>query len=151
VGSAGAILVTTDGGATWSAQASGTTAPLYGVAFSDATRGWAVGGGYPLAGVILATTNGGFPPAPTAPPKIVKLKPPSAKRGATVTISGSGFGASQGTSTVKFGSKSCATYVSWSAAQITCQVPAKAKYGTVKVTVTTTAGKSNGKSFKVKR
>jgi len=30
-------------------------------------------------------------------------------------------------------------------------VPAKAKYGAVKVTVTTSVGKSNGKRFKVKR
>jgi hypothetical protein len=30
-------------------------------------------------------------------------------------------------------------------------VPAKAKYGTVKVTVTTTAGTSNAEDFKVRR
>ena len=51
----GAILATTDGGATWSAQRSGSSEMLMGVAFSDAAHGWAVGEG----GVILATTSGG--------------------------------------------------------------------------------------------
>ena len=147
VGAGGAILATTNGGTTWSAQTSGISATLYGVAFADSTHGWAAG----QNGSIIATTNGGLSPAPAGAPKIVKLKPPSGKRGATVVISGTNFGAAQGTSAVKFGSKTCTTYVSWSDAQITCNVPAKAKYGAVKVTVTTTAGKSNGKSFKVKR
>ena len=56
-GTKGVILATTDGGATWSAWNSGTTEypPLGGVAFIDATHGWAVGDG----GTILATTDGG--------------------------------------------------------------------------------------------
>jgi photosystem II stability/assembly factor-like uncharacterized protein len=49
----GLILRTTDGGATWTSQSSGTTLPLYGVSFVDANTGWAVG--Y----TILHTTNGG--------------------------------------------------------------------------------------------
>ena len=68
-----------------------------------------------------------------------------------VTISGLNFGAAQGASLVKFGSKTCTVYASWADKQITCRVPKKAKYGSVKVTVTTSVGKSNGKSFKVKR
>ena len=55
VGEGGAILATSNGGATWSKQTSGTFATFWGVAFSDATHGWAVGEG----GRILATTNGG--------------------------------------------------------------------------------------------
>ena len=39
----------------WVAQTSGTTSVLRGIAFSDATHGWAVGDN----GTILATTNGG--------------------------------------------------------------------------------------------
>ena len=89
--------------------------------------------------------------APSSPPKIVKLKPTSAKRGVLVTISGLNFGAARGASAVKFGSKACTKYLFWSTTQIKCKVPATAKYGTVKVTVSTTVGKSNGKSFKVKR
>jgi len=146
VGNGGTILATSDGGATWSAQSSGTTNGLYGVSFPDANGGWAMGD----QGTIV-TNAAGQPPKPAGPPKIVKLKPPSAKRNTTVTISGLSFGAAQGTSYVKFGSKKCTVYSSWSDGQITCQVPAKAKYGAVKVTVMTSAGKSNGKSFKVKR
>jgi photosystem II stability/assembly factor-like uncharacterized protein len=70
VGSGGRILHTTDTGATWIDQASGSTANLDDVAFaSDALTGIAVGDG----GVILRTTDGGEPsptptPTPTATP-----------------------------------------------------------------------------------
>jgi photosystem II stability/assembly factor-like uncharacterized protein len=50
-----AILRTTNGGATWTSQSSGTLATLIGVHFTDANTGTAVGGG----GTILRTTNGG--------------------------------------------------------------------------------------------
>jgi hypothetical protein len=43
VGYPGTILHTTNGGASWSPQSSGTTNYLYGVAFTDANNGWAVG------------------------------------------------------------------------------------------------------------
>jgi photosystem II stability/assembly factor-like uncharacterized protein len=146
VGGSGTIRATTDGGATWSTQSSGGSAALLGVTFGDATHGWAVGEG----GTILATSTGGVSPVPTAP-SIAVLKPASARRGALVTISGTDFGATQGTGAVKFGSRTCTKYVSWSDTQIKCRVPAKAKFGAVKVTVTTTAGKSNAMSFTVKR
>src|SRR6266480_7552754 len=55
VGDAGAILKTTDAGATWSPLASGTTNILYGVYFLDANQGVAVGD----QGLILRTTDGG--------------------------------------------------------------------------------------------
>jgi len=84
-------------------------------------------------------------------PMIAKLKPASAKRGATVTISGSGFGTNSAARSVKFGTAKCASYVSWSDAQIKCKVPAKAKYGKISVTVTTAGGVSNAVSFTVKR
>ena len=60
VGEGGVILATTDGGAHWVAQHSGTTDDLYDVTFTDARHGWAVGASRRLAaGVILATTDGG--------------------------------------------------------------------------------------------
>ena len=64
-------------------------------------------------------------------PSLTRLKPAAAERGATVTISGSGFGAKRGTSFVKFGVRKCATYLSWSNTKIKCKVPATAKYGAV--------------------
>ena len=110
-------------------------------------------------GLIAVTTPGGTAASaarfivsePQAAPSITRLKPASAKRGRTVTISGGSFGAVQGVGFVKFGAMKCATYLSWSDAQIKCKVPAKAKYGTLKVTVATAAGTSNSMAFRVKR
>ena len=56
VGDDGTILATSNGGATWAAQTSGSKAGLTSVQFtSDGQRGWAVG----IEGTILATSNGG--------------------------------------------------------------------------------------------
>ncbi|MGB5875130.1 MAG: T9SS type A sorting domain-containing protein, partial [Bacteroidota bacterium] len=49
------ILRTTDAGATWVRQSSGTTSGLYDVSFTDADTGTAVG----RNGTILRTTTGG--------------------------------------------------------------------------------------------
>lgn len=54
-GQSGIILHTSDGGATWSFQTSGTTQPLLDIAFWDANNGWAAGGN----ATLLRTTNGG--------------------------------------------------------------------------------------------
>ena len=51
----GTILRTTNGGTTWTSQTSGTTNELWGVSFTDANTGTAVGS----EGTILRTTNGG--------------------------------------------------------------------------------------------
>ncbi len=60
VGDDGTILATTDGGATWNAQNSGTMDDLTAVAFPNATDGWAVGDDSNTGtGLILATTDGG--------------------------------------------------------------------------------------------
>lgn len=56
----GVIIATSNGGATWVKQRSGTSENLNAVTFTDATHGWAVG----ESGTILATTNGGATPAP---------------------------------------------------------------------------------------
>ena len=50
-----AILRTTNGGATWTSQTSGTTHSLRGVSFTDSDNGTAVG----YNGTILRTTDGG--------------------------------------------------------------------------------------------
>ncbi|MEK9136387.1 MAG: hypothetical protein AAB393_04640 [Bacteroidota bacterium] len=55
VGDFGTILRTTNGGATWVIQSSGTTNGLLGLSFTDANTGTAVGAG----GIIRRTTNGG--------------------------------------------------------------------------------------------
>jgi photosystem II stability/assembly factor-like uncharacterized protein len=55
VGSGGTILRTTDGGAHWIAQSSGTIQDLTGVFFTDTNTGPVVGYG----GTILHTSDGG--------------------------------------------------------------------------------------------
>ena len=68
-----------------------------------------------------------------------------------MTITGFGFGDTRGLGFVRFGAKKCGAYLSWTAGSITCRVPARAKLGMVRVTVTTPLGKSNARSFRVKR
>lgn len=80
------------------------------------------------------------------PPNITSLNPTSAVVGASVTISGANFGASQGTSTVAFNG-TLASPASWSATSITVPVPSGATTGNVVVTVGGVA--SNGLNFTV--
>ena len=147
------ILATRNGGATWSAQDAtsvGAQGELWSVYFADAAHGWAVGISTPSSGdggpVALATTNGGYLPRPS----LAALRPNSAKRGAVVTITGKYFGVRRGTNLVKFGATTCTKYLSWSATRIRCRVPVKAKFGRLKVTVTTTSGISGAKVLTVR-
>jgi photosystem II stability/assembly factor-like uncharacterized protein len=56
VGLDGTVIATTDGGARWQPQASGTQAWLTSITFTaDGQRGWAVG----EDGTLIATTDGG--------------------------------------------------------------------------------------------
>jgi len=84
-------------------------------------------------------------PAPNVP-SITSLNPTSGLVGASVTVSGANFGATQGASTVKFNGIA-ATPTSWSATSIVAAVPAGATTGNVVVTVGGVA--SNGASFTV--
>jgi hypothetical protein len=79
-------------------------------------------------------------------PSISSLSPPSGAVGASVTITGTNFGSTQGTSTVTFNGTS-ATATSWSATSIVATVPSGASTGNVVVTVSGVA--SNGASFTV--
>ncbi len=78
------------------------------------------------------------------PPVIKTASPPSGPERTPVTITGTNFGSTQGTSTVTF-NKTPATPTSWSDTSILVPVPAGAKTGSIVVTV----GKlrSNGVSF----
>jgi hypothetical protein len=97
------------------------------------------------------TSVGSFTVTVPAKPAIVKLKPTAGKRLSKVVITGKAFGAKRGTSFVKFGTVKVKKYFSWSVGKVTVQVPAKARFGLVKVKLTTTVGTSNAKTFKVKR
>src|SRR5258708_24104807 len=86
--------------------------------------------------------------AMATPPSITSLSPASGAVGATVTIAGSGFGSTQGTSTVTFnGTVATPAPSGWSASSITVPVPTGATTGNVIVTVSGKA--SNGQSFTV--
>src|SRR5205807_2953048 len=54
-GAPGTILVTSDGGQTWTQQLTDTGGGLVGIAFRDLSHGWAVG----YRGTVYATTDGG--------------------------------------------------------------------------------------------
>ena len=70
-----------------------------------------------------------------ATPTITSLSPTSGAVGASVTITGTNFGSTQGTSTVTFNGTTAATITSWSATSIVAKVPAGATTGNVVVTV----------------
>src|SRR5258708_19584766 len=88
------------------------------------------------------------PPAAFGAPSITSLSPAPAPVGALVTITGANFGATQGTSTVKFnGTTATIPTGGWSATSIVATVPAGATTGNVVVTVG--AVYSNGTTFTV--
>jgi O-glycosyl hydrolase len=81
-------------------------------------------------------------------PSLSKVSPGSGVIGASVTISGANFGATQGTSAVTFGGVK-ATPTSWNGTSIVASVPAGAATGSVEVVVGGQA--SNGMTFTVVR
>ena len=79
-------------------------------------------------------------------PTISSLSPSSGAVGTSVTIIGSNFGATQGSSTVTFGG-TATTPTSWSATSIV--VPAPASAGAVSVVVSASGETSNGSTFTI--
>ena len=98
-----------------------------------------------LAIVIGEVACGGGTPR-RAPVSIANLAPGSGEVGTPVNIIGTGFGTSQGTSTVTFNG-TVATVTNWSASSVATTVPAGATTGNVVVTVNGLA--SNGVIFTV--
>jgi hypothetical protein len=105
-----------------------------------------------VGATVSISNNGGamlaaFKAASVAPPpSIASLTPSSGPVGKSVTIAGTNFGASQGTSTVTFNGTT-ATPTSWSSTSIAVPVPAGATTGSVVITVGGAA--SNGLTFTV--
>lgn len=83
----------------------------------------------------------------TAPPAISSLSPTSGPVNTIVSITGTSFGATRGTSTVTFNGTSVITYVSWSNTLVRVRVPPGATTGYVVVTVG--GAPSNGRLFTV--
>jgi hypothetical protein len=82
----------------------------------------------------------------TVPPAITNVNPASGPVGTSITITGTSFGLSQGTSSITFNGMS-ATPTSWSAGTIVVPVPAGAASGNIVVTVGEVA--SAGANFTV--
>jgi len=80
-------------------------------------------------------------------PTITSLSPTSGPVGTSVTITGTNFGATQGSSTVIFYNNQAATVSSWSATSIVVTVPPGATTGNVVVAVSGVG--SNGVTFTV--
>jgi hypothetical protein len=95
---------------------------------------------------VSALASNGVTFTVTVPPSITSLSPTSGTVGTAVTITGTNFGATQGTSMVKFNGTT-ATPTSWSNTSIVAPVPSAATTGNVAVTVNSAA--SNGVSFTV--
>lgn len=74
---------------------------------------------------------------PSNNPVVTSLSSSSGKIATSVTIVGSGFGSTRGSSEVKFNGTSLAAgdYTTWSDTQITCKVPSGATTGAVVITV----------------
>ncbi|MHB1684892.1 MAG: cellulase family glycosylhydrolase [Bacilli bacterium] len=87
------------------------------------------------------------PPPQSSAPSIASLSPTSGTAGTAVTIAGSNFGSSQGSSVVNFGA-TAATVTSWSNTSVTATAPNLAA-GTVNVTVSVGGTASNAASFTV--
>ena len=99
-------------------------------------------------GNVVVTVNGvaSAGKAFTVAPGITNLSPSSGVVGDSVTVTGTGFGATQGTSTVKFNGTT-ATPTNWSATSIVVPVPTGASTGNVVVTVSSVS--SAGVNFTV--
>jgi hypothetical protein len=98
-----------------------------------------------LWGIAIAAFKAAGGPVSPAP-NITTLTPATGAVGTAVTIAGSNFGATKGTSTVTFNG-TVSTPSSWSATSIVVPVPAGATTGNVVVTVGGVA--SNAKTFTV--
>jgi RHS repeat-associated protein len=101
-------------------------------------------------GNVVVTANGaagnGVSFTVLAPPSVSTISPRAGPVGTAVTITGTSFGTTQGTSTVSFNGTS-ATPASWSDGQIVVSVPTGATTGSVVVTVSGLA--STGVNFTV--
>ena len=78
-----------------------------------------------------------------APPSITSVSPSSGPVGTAVTVTGTNFGSTQGSSTITFNG-TAATPTSWSASSIVAPVPVGATTGNVVVTVGGQASNSDG-------
>ncbi len=83
----------------------------------------------------------------TPTPAITSVTPDSGAVGDTIKIIGTNFGSTQGTSSVKFGIVSAATFINWTSAEIRVKIPIGASTDSINVSVSNKP--SNKIRFKV--
>ncbi|MDE3058296.1 MAG: IPT/TIG domain-containing protein, partial [Bacteroidota bacterium] len=89
------------------------------------------------------------PPAQTPnPPALTQVFPDSGFAGDTVTIRGTNFGTSQGSSTLKFSAVAVTEILSWQDTIIIVKIP-DGTSGTIAITVTVSGSESNAAAFTV--
>ena len=82
-----------------------------------------------------------------AAPAITSISPESGTNYSQVTITGTGFGASRGTSTVTFAGTEASRYHQWSDTEIEVSPPTSLAYGAGAVVVTVGGAASNGATY----
>lgn len=99
---------------------------------------------------ITVTTAGGTSAgvAFSVVPYLSSIDPISGFVTSEVTLDGTGFGSSQGSSYVSFGATQAVTYTAWTDTQVKALVPVAAP-GLLQVALTTSGGTSNTKDFTV--
>ncbi len=98
---------------------------------------------------ISACEDQGNPVTVNTPtPTLTSITPDSGKAGDTITVVGTNFGSSRGSSTVKFGSANAAAYAAWSTTLIKAIVPSGVSSGNTTVAVTVGGKTSGTRTFK---
>ena len=101
-----------------------------------------------MAGVWLLVLAGGvFGVEAQAAPVITSISPESGTQYHRVTITGTGFGSSRGTSTVTFGGTAAARVYEWSDTEIEVRPPTSLAHGASAVVVTVGGVGSNGVDY----
>ncbi|MBI1766856.1 MAG: chitobiase/beta-hexosaminidase C-terminal domain-containing protein [Bacteroidetes bacterium] len=142
LGTGSGLFKTTNGGISWA-----------NVGLNDLSS-LTISPGYPCDGTLFAGTWSNSvwkyldtEAMATCKPAIASLSPTFGLPGSSVTITGTKFGISQGTSAVTFNGLSAGSILSWSDTQIIATVPVGANSGPVVVTVNGVS--SNGVNFNV--
>jgi hypothetical protein len=125
--SSGAIVYTVSSGQTF-ASVSGSTVTITGVGSVTLMASQAASGNYGTATALASFT------VTAAALAITSFSPQTGPPGTHITIIGTGFGSTIGTSTVRFNA-TLSTPTSWSGTQIIVPVPAGTSTGSITVTV----------------
>jgi photosystem II stability/assembly factor-like uncharacterized protein len=146
------VLRTVDGGATWNAQYPWPGSMIEAVDAIDGNIAWAAGRHFDSSrsetlNMIYHTTDGGL--GSENPRPYIWGMTKMSQVGGSVDITGTGFGAVQGSSYATCGSVRATDYESWGDTNIRFKVPPVDFPANVPVTVTTAYGTSNSTSLNV--